>query len=172
MGSTWWWCYWGSGRCLPNPPQFLNNNQQMPRSMLLNSLVAMPIISDGIKRRASRAMVSRINFYLTIVNCIESLTLCLCIYLLFCIMLPLCTITTYLLFAITFNRIRHDISSRWKRHLEIANLSNTWNKKYHHLMQHGCAYLMQKQKWEDYCKFNSLSLFIIYDVQMLLIQLV
>ena len=156
MGSTWWWCYWGSGRCrLPNPSQFmLNNNEQMPRSMLLNSLVAMPIISDGIKLRASRAMVRRINVYLTLFNCIESLTLCLCIYLLFCIMLPLCTITTYLLFAITFNRIRHDISSRWKRHLEIANLSNTWNKKYHHLMQHGCAYLMQKQKWEDYCKYN------------------
>ena len=67
VGSTWWWCYWGSGRCLsnPNPPQFLKNNQQMPRSMLLNTLVAMPIISDGIKLRASRAMV---NVYLTIFN--------------------------------------------------------------------------------------------------------
>lgn len=55
----------------------LNNNEQMPRSMLLNSLVAMPIISDGIKRRASRAMVRRINFYLTIFNCIEIDTLLL-----------------------------------------------------------------------------------------------
>ena len=76
---------------------------------------------------------------------------CFYAYLLFCIMLPLCTIT--MLFAITYFYRMYDISSLWKRHLEIANLSNTWNRKYHHLMQHDYAYLMQKQNLVDYCKY-------------------
>ena len=49
--------------------------------------------------------------------------------------------------------LHHDIRSRWKRHLEIASLSNTWNKKYHHLMQHGCACHMLKQNSADYCEY-------------------
>mmetsp|Transcript_6086 Transcript_6086/g.13794 ORF Transcript_6086/g.13794 Transcript_6086/m.13794 type:complete len:211 (-) Transcript_6086:1043-1675(-) len=55
VGSTWWWCYWGSGR---TPPSQLFKNEQMPQSMLLNSLLAMPMISEGIKRRASRALLT------------------------------------------------------------------------------------------------------------------
>lgn len=55
VGSTWWWCYWGSGL---KPSVQIFKNEQMPQSLLLNSLVSMPIISDGIKRRASRALVS------------------------------------------------------------------------------------------------------------------
>mmetsp|Transcript_4951 Transcript_4951/g.9640 ORF Transcript_4951/g.9640 Transcript_4951/m.9640 type:complete len:114 (-) Transcript_4951:520-861(-) len=71
VGSTWWLCYWGSGRTaaaaaaaatLPSSTAatqlFKNNHQQMPQSMLLNSLVSMPMISDGIKRRATNALVS------------------------------------------------------------------------------------------------------------------
>ncbi|KAL7551214.1 hypothetical protein ACHAWF_014408 [Thalassiosira exigua] len=59
VGSTWWWCYWGSGRALPRPAAPSSfANEAAPRSMLLNSLLSAPVISDEIKRRASRALLA------------------------------------------------------------------------------------------------------------------
>mmetsp|Transcript_35842 Transcript_35842/g.61122 ORF Transcript_35842/g.61122 Transcript_35842/m.61122 type:complete len:233 (-) Transcript_35842:115-813(-) len=55
VGSTWWWCYLGSGR---TPPTQLFKNEQMPQSVLLNLLVSVPIIPDGIKRWASRSLLA------------------------------------------------------------------------------------------------------------------
>ena len=58
VGSTWCMCYI-AGRN-PPPKSFLTRicDKQVPNSLLLNSITKMPILSDGLKRKACQAMVS------------------------------------------------------------------------------------------------------------------
>jgi hypothetical protein len=57
VGSTWWLCY--SAASLTSQPTATSLGiETMPRSALLNSFVAMPFISDGIKRRVCTSLVA------------------------------------------------------------------------------------------------------------------
>lgn len=54
VGSTWWLCYSASWQ----PAAKSLGIEEMPRSALLNSFVAMPFISDGIKRRVCSSLIA------------------------------------------------------------------------------------------------------------------
>ena len=55
VGSTWGICYF-AGRHSP-PQYFLPGNDQLPTSVLLNSMTKMPWLSHGVKRKACQAFV-------------------------------------------------------------------------------------------------------------------
>ena len=52
--STWWLCY--SSAASPSTSSL--GIEKMPRSALLNSFIAVPFISDGIKRRACSSLIA------------------------------------------------------------------------------------------------------------------
>ena len=58
VGSTWWLCYSAASLTSLQPAAKSLGIDEMPRSALLNSLVATPFISDGIKRRACGSLVA------------------------------------------------------------------------------------------------------------------
>lgn len=57
VGSTWWFCYCGSGPAKPSSTVLLQSDQ-MPQSVLLKSLISMSMIPEGIKLSATRAMLT------------------------------------------------------------------------------------------------------------------
>ncbi len=60
VSSTWWLCYSAASFASPEQSSLMMSLgiDKMPRSALLNSLVAMPFISDGVKRRAVSSLAA------------------------------------------------------------------------------------------------------------------
>jgi hypothetical protein len=55
VGSTWGICYFAAGG--NSPPSYLKSSEHIPSSILLNSIVKIPLISDCLKKRAVSVMV-------------------------------------------------------------------------------------------------------------------
>ena len=60
VSSTWWLCYSAASFASPEQSSLMMSLgiDKMPRSALLNSLVAMPFISDDVKRRAVSSLAA------------------------------------------------------------------------------------------------------------------
>lgn len=60
VSSTWWLCYSAASLASPEQSSLMMSLgiDKMPRSALLNSLVAMPFISDGVKCRAVSSLAA------------------------------------------------------------------------------------------------------------------
>ena len=57
VGSTWGICYFAGKH--PLPQSFMTSSKhEVPNSILLRSISKMPLLSDGLKRKACQAMVS------------------------------------------------------------------------------------------------------------------
>lgn len=64
VGSTWWLCYVSAGAIgkMPNHSEviekFVSKSEPMPNSVLLNSILVSPMVSDGMKKRAYLALAA------------------------------------------------------------------------------------------------------------------